>query len=107
MTKSDLVEALAKRIPTVSLRDAELVVNTVFDGLTAALCEGGRVEVRGFGSFTVRSRRARHGRNPKTGTPIDVPAKRVPFFVAGHDLRDRVNGGAPQEVVASVEDTAA
>lgn len=91
MTKSGLIKAVAKRFRTISARDVEVVVNTLFGAMTEALAQGRRIEVRGFGSFTVRQRRARLGRNPKTGTEISVPGKRVPFFTVGNDLRERVN----------------
>ena len=92
MTKSGLIKAVAKRFRTISTRDVEVVVNTLFGAMTEALAAGRRIEVRGFGSFTVRRRRARLGRNPKTGTEISVPGKCVPFFTVGNDLRERVNG---------------
>lgn len=93
MTKSGLILAIAARMPHLSARDVEVVVNTVFDSMTSALQVGDRIEIRGFGSFSVRHRRARKGRNPKTGESIAVPPKRVPFFTVGHDLRERVNDG--------------
>ena len=91
MTKSDLVEAIAKKEPALPAAAVERAVNLVFDSITAALAGGDRVEVRGFGAFSVRTRRARRARNPKTGGPVDVPPKRVPFFVTGKDLAQRVN----------------
>ena len=93
MTKSGLIQAVAARMPHLSARDVEIVVNTIFDAMTGALQTGDRIEIRGFGSFSVRHRRARMGRNPKTGESIAVPPKRVPFFTVGHDLRERVNEG--------------
>lgn len=93
MTKSELVQAIGQKMPHLSGRDADVVVNAIFDAMTEALCIGDRIEVRGFGSFSVRSRRPRVGRNPKTGESIEVPSKRVPFFTVGHDLRERVNEG--------------
>lgn len=80
-------------MPHLSARDVEIVVNTIFDSMTDALGKGDRIEIRGFGSFSVRHRRARQGRNPKTGDSIAVPPKRVPFFTVGHELRERVNEG--------------
>lgn len=94
MTKSGLMEIIALRMAHLPARDIEVVINTVFDTMTEALGKGDRIEIRGFGSFSVRHRRARTGRNPKTGTTIDVPPKRVPFFTVGHELRERVNAGA-------------
>jgi len=95
MTKRDLIEEVVKLYPQFSRRDAEVMVNTVFDSMTKALCRGERVEIRSFGSFVVKQRHAREGRNPKTGTVVAVGAKRVPFFKVGKELRLRVNGDAP------------
>ncbi len=96
MTKSGLIEAITGRMAHLPARDVEVVVNTIFDTMTEALTGGERIEIRGFGSFSVRHRRARTGRNPKTGVAIDVPPKRVPFFTVGHELRERVNDGAQE-----------
>ena len=74
-------------------KQAEIAVNTIFDSMTEALIRGERVEIRGFGSFTNRHYGAYTGRNPKTGDPVQVPPKRLPFFKVGKDLRDRVNDG--------------
>ena len=93
MTKSDLIEVVAKKQPALPAAAVERAINTGFDGITDELRRGGRVEVRGFGSFSIRARRARGGRNPKTGASINVPPKRVPFFVTGVDLGNRVNEG--------------
>lgn len=93
MTKSGLIEALAARMKHLPQKDLEVVVNTIFEAMTDALCRDERVEIRGFGSFSVRKRHARQGRNPKTGHAVDVPAKRVPFFTVGNELRERVNLG--------------
>ena len=101
MTKRDLIEAIAAKMPHLPARDVEVVVNTVFDSMSGALCVGDRIEIRGFGSFSVRQRRARTGRNPRTGEAIEVPAKRVPFFTVGHDLRKRVDSGRLNKPSAS------
>lgn len=93
MTKSELIRSIAERLPHMPAKDLEVVVNTIFDTMTHALGVGDRIEIRGFGSFTVRERRARLGRNPKTGEAIDVPSKRVPFFTVGHELKRRVDEG--------------
>ncbi len=93
MTKSGLIEAVLARMPNLALKDVEIVINTMFDSMTQALEREERIEIRGFGSFSVRHRRPRTGRNPKTGEEIAVPAKRVPFFTVGHELKERVNGG--------------
>lgn len=92
MTKRDLIEEVAKAFPQLARRDAEVVVNAVFDTLTGALVRGDRIEIRGFGSFVVKQRQAREGRNPKTGAVVPVDAKRVPFFKVGKELRLRVDG---------------
>lgn len=100
MTKSELIRAVAEKMPNLPARDLEIVVNTIFDTMTRALQVGDRIEIRGFGSFTVRQRRARTGRNPKTGETIEVPAKRVPFFTVGHELKKRVDDGRERFPIA-------
>ena len=99
MTKRDLIEEVAKAFPQLARRDAEVVVNAVFDTMTDALVPGDRIEIRGFGSFVVKHRQAREGRNPKTGALVPVQAKRVPFFKVGKELRLRVDGkpGTPDD----------
>ncbi|HPM41120.1 MAG TPA: integration host factor subunit beta [bacterium] len=94
MNKSDLIEMLAKKLPTMAGRDVEVIVNTIFDSMTDALRRGDRIEIRGFGSFEVRCRKPRVGRNPKTGTSVDVGERKVPFFKVGKELRERVNRGS-------------
>ena len=91
MIKSELVQIIATRNPHLFLRDVENIVGAVFDEITDALAEGNRVELRGFGAFSVRSRPARAGRNPRTGETVEVPAKAVPFFKSGKELRERLN----------------
>lgn len=93
MTKSELIQKLAERNPHLFLRDVEKVVDTVFDEITGALARGDRVELRGFGAFSVKERDARTGRNPRTGETVEVEAKRLPFFKTGKALRERLNGG--------------
>ncbi len=93
MTKSELIADLAAANPHLRGRDVELIVATVFDEITAALARGERVELRGFGAFTVKHRNARTGRNPRTGEAVPVDEKAVPFFKAGKELRERVNKG--------------
>jgi len=90
VTKADLIEELSK-VAKLTKKQSEAIVDTVFDGITEALAKGEKVELRGFGSFRLRQRRARRGRNPKTGTIVSVPAKRVPFFKVGRRLRELVN----------------
>ncbi|MCQ8277653.1 integration host factor subunit beta [Acetobacteraceae bacterium KSS8] len=91
MTKSELIDELAAANPHLQSRDVELIVSTIFDEVSAALARGERVELRGFGAFTVKQRDARTGRNPRTGEPVSVDEKVVPFFKAGKELRERVN----------------
>lgn len=92
MNKSDLIEILSRKLQNLASRDVEVIVNTIFDGMTGELSNGGRIEIRGFGSFEVRTRRPRLGRNPKTGASVKVGERRVPFFKVGKELRERVNG---------------
>jgi len=92
MTKSELIEALAARGELTKAR-AEMVVNCVFETMTDALRRGEGIEIRGFGSFTVRKYKAYEGRNPRTGETVHVAEKRLPFFKVGKDLRERVNAG--------------
>ncbi len=90
MTKAELVEKVAERID-LTKKQTEVIVNTVFQSITEALARGDKVELRGFGSFRVRHRHSREGRNPKTGTTVHIPAKKVPFFKAGKELRELVD----------------
>ena len=92
MTKSELIQRLAERNPHLLQRDAERIVATILEEITAALARGDRVELRGFGAFSVKQRAARTGRNPRTGTAVDVDAKVVPYFKTGKELRERLNG---------------
>ena len=91
MIKSELIAALAAENPHLTQRDVERVVGVVLERVIAALEAGGRVELRGFGAFSVRSRAARGGRNPRTGQAVEVRAKHVPFFKSGKELRARLN----------------
>lgn len=92
MTKRDLIEEVAQQYPRFSRRDAEVMVNAVFDSMTDALAKGERIEIRGFGSFMIKQRAAREGRNPRTGAIVSVAAKKVPLFKVGKELRLRVDG---------------
>jgi len=92
MTKAELVEEVA-RAAELNKRDAEVIVETVFDSIIGALHKGEKVELRGFGSFRTRERGPRRGRNPKTGEPVDVPAKRVPYFKPGKELKEYFTEG--------------
>ena len=91
MTRSELIAALAARFPSLTQADIEVSVKTILDRISSQLAAGDRVEVRGFGSFSVHVRPPRLGRNPKTGEKVPVPEKRVPHFKAGVELRARVN----------------
>ena len=91
MIKSELIDRLAAENPHLTQKDVERIVNVILDEMTDALADGGRVELRGFGAFSVRSRPARQGRNPRTGDAVRVPAKSVPFFNSGKELRERLN----------------
>ncbi|MDG6095713.1 integration host factor subunit beta [Acetobacter sp. AN02] len=93
MTRSELVAKIAAANPHLQLREAELIVQTILDEISQALGRGDRVELRGFGAFTVKQRAARSGRNPRTGEAVEVADKAAPFFRAGKELRERVNGG--------------
>jgi len=95
MTKSELIAELAAANPHLSARDVETIVSTIFEEISGALSRGERVELRGFGAFTVKKRDARLGRNPRTGETVPVDEKAVPFFKAGKELRERVNRGRP------------
>ncbi len=104
MTKSDLIERVAARLPHISKKDTEIVVNTIFDSMTEALRRSDRIEIRGFGSFQVKIREAREGRNPKTGEEVKIPAKRTPFFKVGKELKERIDatGRAEREAAAGM-----
>ncbi len=93
MIKSELVTRLSEANPHLYQRDVERIVSTVFEEIAAALARGDRVELRGFGAFSVKERPARTGRNPRTGAPVDVAKKFVPFFKTGKELRERLNDG--------------
>ena len=100
MTKSELIEAIAARGELTKAR-AELVVNCVFDAMTEALQGGQGIEIRGFGSFTVRPYKPYDGRNPRTGQPVPVPAKRLPFFKVGKELKELVNNSREHTALLS------
>jgi integration host factor subunit beta len=93
MIKSELIQRISQDNPHLYHRDVERIINTVFDKIVEALGEGDRVELRGFGAFSVKDRQARDGRNPRTGASVHVEAKRVPFFKTGKELRERLNSG--------------
>jgi integration host factor subunit beta len=91
MIKSELIQRISQKNPHLYHRDVERIINTVFDKIIEALGNGDRVELRGFGAFSVKDRQARDGRNPRTGESVHVEAKRVPFFKTGKELRERLN----------------
>ena len=93
MIRSELLAALAKANPELRADDIERLVDVFFDEIAQRLADGGRVELRGFGAFSTRDRDPRKGRNPRTGEAVDVPAKRVPFFTPGKEMRARLNVG--------------
>jgi integration host factor subunit beta len=90
MTKAELVEEVSA-VSDLTKKHSEIVVNTVFKAIISALHKGEKIELRGFGSFRLRSRRSRRGRNPKTGTMVDVPAKKIPYFKPGKELKELIN----------------
>ena len=104
MTKSELIEAVAERTKITKSR-AELVVNCVFDAMTSALERGEGIEIRGYGSFTVRSYKPYDGRNPRTGNQVSVPSKRLPFFKVGKELKTLVNQGSGRIAESNGVDT--
>ncbi len=91
MTKSELIEQLSDGHEILNKKDAETVINLIFGGIGDALAQGDRVEIRGFGSFSVRERDAREARNPKSGELVEIPSRKTPFFKTGKELRDRVD----------------
>lgn len=91
MTKSELIARLAEANPHLYHRDVERIVTTIFEEITAALADGDRVELRGFGAFSVKERGARVGRNPRTGDAVNVPSKFIPYFKTGKQLRQMLN----------------
>jgi len=93
MTKSELIARLAERFPQLVEKDADLSVKVILDAMSDVLARGDRIEIRGFGSFSLNYRPQRIGRNPKTGEKVEVPAKYVPHFKAGKELRERVDRG--------------
>jgi len=91
MTKSELIEAVSTEIKSFSKKDVEIIVDSLFQAMSDSLSNGEKVEIRGFGSFKIKERDGRQGRNPKSGENIFIEAKRVPFFKAGKEIRERIN----------------
>jgi len=94
MIRSELVQKICQDFPDLTQKEVDGIVSALFDSITDQLADGGRVELRGFGAFSTRQRDARVGRNPRTGDPVDVAAKRVPYFKPGKEMRERLNLGS-------------
>ena len=99
MTKAELIEEVS-RVVEVTRKDSEVIVDAIFDSVVRALCNGDKIEIRGFGSFRTRRRQPRIGRNPKTGARVEVPSKRIPYFKPSKELKDLVNVGGAAPVTA-------
>ncbi len=100
MTKAELIEEVSK-VVEMTRKDSEMIVETIFDSIVNSLHKGEKIEIRGFGSFRTRQRQPRVGRNPKTGSRVEVPSKRIPYFKPSKELRDLVNGNGQAEVTGS------
>ena len=96
MTRSELVILVANRLPYLTHKDAEIIVDTIFDSMVESLAQGERIEIRGFGSFAVKHRDPREGRNPKTGETVHIPTKRMTHFKVGKELYERINPTVPE-----------
>ena len=105
MTKSELIARLAERFPQLVAKDAELAVKVILDAMSEALARGDRIEIRGFGSFSLNHRPPRVGRNPRSGERVEVPEKWVPHFKAGKELRERVDAADLTEVMSASNET--
>ncbi|MBV1880745.1 MAG: integration host factor subunit beta [Pseudomonadales bacterium] len=101
LTKSELIELVAEKQTQLSAKDVELAVKTMIEEMSQTLATGGRIEIRGFGSFSLHFREPRTGRNPKTGEAVDLQGKYVPHFKPGKELRDRVNSSMEEEIKIS------
>ncbi len=101
MNKSDLLEIISSKLANLSKKEIDLIVDTIFHKMTDALVRDERIEIRGFGSFEVRTRPARVGRNPKTGEKVFVGTRRVPFFKVGKELKEKINSSAPSTAIKS------
>ena len=100
MTKSELVAAVVNRLPYLTRKDTEIIVDTLFDSMVEGLAQGDRIEVRGFGSFAVKHRAAREARNPRTGETVHIPAKWLPHFKLGKELYRRINSTTREENIS-------
>jgi len=96
MTRSELITHVARSFPSLTHKVAEIIVDTIFDSIVDVLAQGDRINIRGFGTFKVKSREEREGRNPKTGESVRIPAKRFPFFRIGKELYERINRMVPE-----------
>jgi integration host factor subunit beta len=105
MTKAELVDEVAK-VVELTKKQAEAIVNIVFDSIVESLRAGQKIELRGFGSFRLRSRKSRTGRNPKTGEKVDVPSKKIPYFKPGKELKEMINRALAESVAADAAATA-
>jgi integration host factor subunit beta len=101
MTKAELIEEVSK-VVEMTRKDSEEIVETIFDSIVGSLHKGEKIEIRGFGSFRTRQRQPRVGRNPKTGSRVEVPSKRIPYFKPSKELRDLVNQSAPTATAATI-----
>jgi integration host factor beta subunit len=95
MTRSEIITHVAQRLPYMTLKDAEIIVDTIFQSMADALAQGDGIEIRGFGSFKVKNRPAREGRNPRTGESVPIPAKKFPHFKIGKELHECINQTVP------------
>jgi integration host factor subunit beta len=102
MTKAELIEEVSK-VVEMTRKDSEMIVETIFDSIVNSLHKGEKIEIRGFGSFRTRQRQPRVGRNPKTGSRVEVPSKRIPYFKPSKELRDLVNGSAEEVTTSPAE----
>jgi integration host factor subunit beta len=100
MTKPELITLVRERLHYLTPKDAKTIVQTILDSMVEALAKGDRVEIRGFGSFAVKNRAAREGRNPKTGETVHIPAKKMVHFKIGKELYGRINRTAPEEEIS-------
>ena len=106
MTKAELIEEVS-RVVEMTRKDSEMIVETIFDSIVNSLHKGEKIEIRGFGSFRTRQRQPRVGRNPKTGSRVEVPSKRIPYFKPSKELRDLVNGNSTTGEVTTPNGTEA
>lgn len=104
MTKAELIEEVSK-VVEMTRKDSEMIVETIFDSIVNSLHKGEKIEIRGFGSFRTRQRQPRVGRNPKTGSRVEVPSKRIPYFKPSKELRDLVNGSNASDEVTTPDTT--